>query len=777
MICGNRSFNWIIFLFAFSVTSGFSQQSAPNVALYSLNVMNTTVSVNSECTSQLIYSYVYNYQFNNSDYSVSHAGDSAGIQNFIKTVPFTNRFQAVAGKVFTFSCSIATFRIPDQPNVPTTSNFTVEGPVVAHIGTLARQRDVGPNPHIDQSVQMDLTETNGYNTYTFSKDIYFDRGTTSGHIIVTVPLKNYTIYDQSTRMIDVILPFVVEGPLDEQVSIIDTTTEPQIPYMVLHDPPGDMSTTTVANGWSNCRTIEEEFEIDESLGAFGKARVGFKGDVGFIYSMELEIFVEFSVDVTEGSYQMQSKLSETCISTSTSVTTSNLPASKQSDLFIGYGVDLAYGVGPNLEIDGCGISLDTGIVYLPIQETIRPFSMTQLQIEQDIIDLQAALPNFTTSEDSANAIYQIDVWQQVLDLNQQNQDNATDYSPPISEIFGGGVVYERTETVEFTDAGSITVNHYLDSQVGLRAGAYIGGNGLEGGVRFTTKKRFGGTTSETNVQSQTISYHLEDDDLDPTGDEFHVDVKRDPMFGTPVFILDEGQSKTSCPYEGGFQRDQPNISGSICGPDGPYMEKIFLDSIDIGPNGEGKVWVKICNDNAQEGRQISWRLDANPQSLGYQLNGSTNQIQDLGFLAPGDCDTFELIVMKINNNLVYNNLNWRVYGTCLTESSSLETFLLQESDVINTNFTFGGIGNYPLGDRDCDGIINAKDCGGMNILTLNQSLGPLSGDYFANQKIIVQPNTMINAGETISWHAPEVEMIEVAVPQTSVLAIDQSGCQ
>lgn len=113
---------------------------------------------------------------------------------------------------------------------------------------------------------------------------------------------------------------------------------------------------------------------------------------------------------------------------------------------------------------------------------------------------------------------------------------------------------------------------------------------------------------------------------------------------------------------------------------------------------------------------------------------------------------------------------------CLPTDPALETYLLEESQEIITNFTFGGDGNYPLGDRDCDGIINAQDCGAMEVLTLNSSFGPLSGNYYANQKITVQATSLINAAEVITWHAPEVEIQEVAVLLTTVLMIDQGGC-
>ena len=56
--------------------------------------------------------------------------------------------------------------------------------------------------------------------------------------------------------------------------------------------------------------------------------------------------------------------------------------------------------------------------------------------------------------------------------------------------------------------------------------------------------------NESGESSQVLDYTLTDDD---GGDIFSVDIVRDPMYGTPVFRLNQG-SKTSCPYEGGYRR-------------------------------------------------------------------------------------------------------------------------------------------------------------------------------------------------------------------------------
>ena len=54
----------------------------------------------------------------------------------------------------------------------------------------------------------------------------------------------------------------------------------------------------------------------------------------------------------------------------------------------------------------------------------------------------------------------------------------------------------------------------------------------------------GKSNSNSNTSLTTTGYHLGDDDL---GDYYSVDIKKDPVYGTPVFALVAGTG--SCPPE------------------------------------------------------------------------------------------------------------------------------------------------------------------------------------------------------------------------------------
>ena len=118
---------------------------------------------------------------------------------------------------------------------------------------------------------------------------------------------------------------------------------------------------------------------------------------------------------------------------------------------------------------------------------------------------------------------------------------------------------------------------------------------------------------------------------------------------------------------------------------------------------------------------------------------------------------------------VYDNLTFTLYPKC--DGSPVES----ESDSSFISVTFGRNGDYPLGDRDCDGINNLAEC--TPSLTIDSSLGILDGTYSAGNEITVKAGSLFGAGKTVTLSAPNV-LIEQEndVPLTSILQIESLGC-
>ena len=150
----------------------------------------------------------------------------------------------------------------------------------------------------------------------------------------------------------------------------------------------------------------------------------------------------------------------------------------------------------------------------------------------------------------------------MLQLNDENINNFSN-DTLASVSFSALANSSHESSISIVDTKTITTEQYIDGTAGLELVLSIGGSGVSGGYEYSTSKRYGQTTSTSQDSAKVLRYTLADDD---SGDIFYTTIVRDPMFGTPIFRRD-GATASSCPFGGGYQRDQPllkhsDISGS-----------------------------------------------------------------------------------------------------------------------------------------------------------------------------------------------------------------------
>lgn len=480
-------------------------------------------------------------------------------------------------------------------------------------------------------------------------------------------------YDLEQRMpikyYNLVLPFAVEGILPEEVPILGTITEPQVPYLVLHDPPGDGSFTEFQTTETSCRSLETNAATDESNAFNANVKIGVKGSIGLIATVDYEVYAEIRGSGATGNVQIQSNSKQTCVTISKGFATSEAPDG--SDVFIGYGMDMNYGLFRTLVADTklCRVRLDSALVYAAIPGTIRQFVYTREGIESDIAALQRIIADTVkirpTDRAKIKAINdaqnQIDVWRQVLQLNEANKSSSTSAALFENVSFSGGAgPISRESSIEITDTKTITTENYIDATAGVQGVVNIGGSGFSGGFEYKTQKRFGQTTSQSGTAAKNIRYTFRDDD---PGDKFSVDVVRDPMYGTPVFRVKQG-TISSCPFEGGYQRDQPKLKH-----DGQTANTLTKQGIPVNTSATFKL--DLCNES-NEAR--TYNLKLNPQSnlngavvaaAGVALNGN-----DLGqtFTIPANSCVQDLILevrrLSDASPLAYPNLEVFMYSPC-----------------------------------------------------------------------------------------------------------------
>jgi len=462
----------------------------------------------------------------------------------------------------------------------------------------------------------------------------------------------------------IVLPIVSVGQLflEQQVPVLGTTVQPQIPYMVLHAPPGDGSSSEFQETKTTCREYVDTYAEDGSNSANLAVKLGVAGSIGFIATVDFEFSVTFSAGITAGDLAVTTKSNQTCVSASKGFSTNALlGGSGGGDVFIGYGTDLNYGLYPLVRIDPntCNAKNDTGIIYAPSGNP-RKFVYTEEAIQADIINQKAKAENLSLSVRERNeAQNQADVWEKVLALNNANKNNPNNaLIENLSLSAGANTSQESSITV--LETNSLEVEHYIDFNTGVSAVVEIGGSGVSGGYEYKGSYRFGKTNNSSAEVAKVVRYSLSDDD---GGDLFNMKVVRDPMYGTPVFRV-EPTSKSSCPYQGGYQRDQPKLKH-----DGTNNDHIVSQGNPVGSSATFKI--DLCNES-NEPRTYNLKLNAQSNlngavvsAAGVPLNGN-----DLGqsFNVPANSCVQNLIVevkqLSTNSPLAYPDLELFLYAPC-----------------------------------------------------------------------------------------------------------------
>lgn len=521
----------------------------------------------------------------------------------------------------------------------------------------------------------------------------------------------------------IVIPVVVEGPTEAIVDSLGVTTEPKKPFLVLHQPPGKQSTASIISTQKTCRSYEETYETDETNSARAAVKFGYKGSLGIGVTVDTEIYAQYGGGVSSNDVEIRTKSDETCVEVTNAISTVALAtannAGTKGDLFIGYGIDLVYGVSRNVNIKNNVIIIDTGLVYAPIPGTMRQFVHTKATILEDIKYQTAIMNNLSLSDkDRATAEYQIDTWNKTLQLNETNIAQATanpagiltikEFSPGSNESFSGGLDYTSTTSIE--------TKKYFEFNVGFDFLVDIGGSGYSGGYQFTSRSSYGARKSSSSNNGTVIAYDFIDTDL---GDLFKVGIYRDPMFGTPVFKLLSG-SRTSCPFEGGYQLDQPSLEFN-----GFSGKSRTLNNITLGTPANVKI--NICNNSDYERSYVlKVKEESLPSNMTVLANGGANitsspitlTVPENSCLFNRDVDitrTLPTVPTEINNlvlewypdceptikDSLVINANWAtppppVLGALPLENNNRYIFLCQgEQDVtLSTNCSNGTVPHW-----------------------------------------------------------------------------------
>jgi len=321
------------------------------------------------------------------------------------------------------------------------------------------------------------------------------------------------------------------------------TTSPEIPLLILRDPPGDQSYSELSESTEVSTSISISHKLDESIGLSRTVNLGATFEslsgFGFQINTKVEVTLETTSSLNINMSQNWVKENQLSFETSEIFTTSqsDFDVGQKGDLYVGAAMNLIYGITDVLTIDGSEVKVDQELIVVP-----DGFETTYIYTEGHLENVVIPTLYLIGDEKSAHR------WEDYIALNQSLKDEA-EFIENIS--FNGGPSYSYTETTVKSKTNTFEFDLNIAREIALTAGVEINDFGLNGTVSASFGYTYGNSEVNTEVNTNTVSYTLQDDDQ---YDNMTVDIMQDPVYGTPVFVTLSGQ--TMCPHEENTQPRQ-----------------------------------------------------------------------------------------------------------------------------------------------------------------------------------------------------------------------------
>ena len=388
-------------------------------------------------------------------------------------------------------------------------------------------------------------------------------------------------------------------------SLTQVTAAPDVPDIILRDPPGSSSSATISAGTSIAISQGGQFTSQNSIITGVKNSFGLKvmfggGLLGPVTEVKPVANVELGLTLTH-----TSDLGENLTKTYTfnqSISTSSSPSfvGSEGDLYIGNSVNYSYGTYDNIQSIGDNVTNDPSITltnnsgetveigkrkafyfveepsetfFVYSQKFIINTLIPQLQSLIDGLDNGSIDPNgagVLTREQYQDQIY---LWRKTIQRNERSkflvktkpgaaqaaavaaaddQGFNEDVQQRVREDFKSNISFDsgvgqvtRSVNTNIVTQRTEKLNFKLEASVAAELGLTLNGVGWIKKIGGKTTNGGGTSTGSTNSNTTSISYTLKDNDKDNV---LSVDVYN--MFDGygPVFSTLGGA--TSCPYEG-----------------------------------------------------------------------------------------------------------------------------------------------------------------------------------------------------------------------------------
>lgn len=442
---------------------------------------------------------------------------------------------------------------------------------------------------------------------------------------------------------------------------------------------------------------------------------------------------------------------ETILTTTTTTTysTSASPTvtGTDGDVYIGAALNLIYAGSTEISFNNCQVSSGRKLVVAD-NGFATQYIYTEKFIKNTVIpSLQMLARSAATPAKRDSILNQVSVWQQVLDNNAANRNRAA-FHQNLSFNGGPGIV-SSTTTSSISKISTVEFSMSIDGGLAEELGFEVAGSGVSGGVNVNFKTETGSSTTGTTLTETAISYTLDDDDNE---DRFSVDIKKDPVYGTPVFELVSGTA--SCPAEPGAQpRDEMQLTVPVPAVTG------------IAANIEAQFMLRLGNTSQSlETRTylLSFDQSSNPNGAIVTIGGSpvlTPISYTIGYLGEVQV-TVSVRKPAASNVFAFEGLRFILTDACGGDSSKsaiISAYFISPCSAIslaepedNWVLTASANNQLPL-------LIKDYNVAGLNTVTVEYSPAGTSNWVTAFTRLASELNPNGANGTTVNWNIQSLQ--------------------
>ena len=430
------------------------------------------------------------------------------------------------------------------------------------------------------------------------------------------------------------------------------TKTPELPFFVLHDPPGNASYSFLAKDSTATYNYSTAYQYGGSAGIYLDAKIGAGVPIPFT-GITIGAGAEITADISSGRTNTSTTSTTTTFTAHQQVSTSATTdyVGPEGDVIVGGSFNMIYALTDVIELQNCQVVRDTQLAW-GANGLATNYIYTVKHIRETLIPQLQLLKSLSTGDTIQLIQSYIDVWNQVLQKNTRNRDTTSTFVQNVS--FSAGAPYDNTTASGADSNSSYNYSIFVNADLGL--GVFFGDISGFANTSLGVKANFQWNVNKTNSTDinvvKTIGYHLEDDNV---GDFFSVDVKTDNVYGTPAFGIVAGTS--ACPHEAGTQaRDSVDL----------FLDNYAVANVPI--NQTANYTAHIVNlSESQETRtySISAVPESNPDGAIISIGGQQINNSPASFTVAAGTDL--PVILTVAPGPIasdYNGLQVSAYSPC-----------------------------------------------------------------------------------------------------------------